>query len=148
MSRVKDPKDFWSGILFIAFGCAGLWFGRNYAVGSLSRMGPGFFPTMMSIALLATGALLLARSLVVSGEPIERVALLPQLLILASIVVFGLLIERVGLAASVLAVAAISGIAAQGLRWFELAALAVAMSAFSVALFVYLLGQQIPVWMP
>ena len=146
MSRVKDQKDFWSGILFIAFGCAGIWFGRNYAIGSLSRMGPGFFPMMMSIALIGTGAFVLARSLVVPGEPIERIALLPQLLILAAIVAFGLLIERVGLAVSVMAVAVISGIAAQGLRWYELLALALAMSALSVALFVYLLGQPIPVW--
>src|SRR5688572_9566152 len=148
MSRVKDQKDFWSGILFIAFGCAGLWFGRNFAVGTLSRMGPGFFPMMMSFALMGTGALLVARSLIVAGEPIERIALWPQLLILAAIVAFGLLIERVGLAVAVVDVAAVSGLAAQGLRWFELVALAVAMSAFSVVLFVYLLGQPIPVWVP
>jgi hypothetical protein len=146
MSRVKDQKDFWSGILFIAFGCAGLWLGRNYAIGSLSRMGPGFFPVMMSVALIGTGAFLLARSLIASGEPVERIALWPQLLVLAAIVGFGLLIERVGLAVAVIAVAVISGIAAQGLRWFELAALALATSALSVALFVYLLGQPIPVW--
>jgi putative tricarboxylic transport membrane protein len=146
MARVKDQRDFWSGILFIAFGCAGLWFGRNYAVGSLSRMGPGFFPMMISIALVGIGAFLLARSLVAAGEPVERIAFWPQLLILGGIVGFGLLIERVGLAVSVSAVAVISGIAAQGLRWFELAALALAMSALSVALFVYLLGQPIPVW--
>ena len=146
MSRVRDQKGFWAGILFIAFGCAGLWFGRNYAIGTLSRMGPGFFPMMMSVALIGIGAFILARSLVVPGEPIERIAFLPQLLILAAIVVFGLLIERVGLAASVIAVAVISGIAAQGLRWFELAALALAMSALSVVLFVNLLGQPIQVW--
>jgi hypothetical protein len=146
MSRVKDRKDFWSGVLFIAFGCAGLWFGRTYAIGTLSRMGPGFFPMMMGIALIGTGGVLLARSLVSSGEPIERIAVWPQILILAAIVAFGLLIERVGLAVSVIAVAVISGIAAQGLRWFELAALAIATSALSVALFTYLLGQPIPVW--
>ena len=146
MARVKDQKDFWSGILFIAFGCVGPWFGRNFPVGTLSRMGPGFFPMMMSIALAGTGGFLVARSLIVAGEPIERIALLPQLFILAAIVAFGLLIERVGLAVSVIAVAVISGIAARGLRWFELAALALAMSALSVALFVYLLGQPIPVW--
>jgi putative tricarboxylic transport membrane protein len=146
MSRVKDRKDFWSGVLFIAFGCAGLWFGRTYAIGTLSRMGPGFFPMMMGIALIGTGGVLLARSLVSSGEPLERIAVWPQVLILGAIVAFGLLIERVGLAVSVIAVAVISGIAAQGLRWFELAALAIATSALSVALFVYLLGQPIPVW--
>jgi hypothetical protein len=146
MARVKDQRDFWSGILFIAFGCAGLWLGRNYAVGTLSRMGPGFFPIMMSVALVGIGGFLLARSLVVSGEAVERIALWPQLLILGAIVGFGLLIERVGLAVSVIAVATASGIAAQGLRWFELVALALVMSALSVALFVYLLGQPIPVW--
>src|SRR5262245_38772879 len=146
MSRVKDQKDFWSGILFIAFGCAGLWFGRSFLVGTLSRMGPGFFPMMMSLALIGTGGFLVLRSLVVAGEPIERIALLPQLLILAAIVAFGLLIERIGLALSVIAVAVSSGVAARGLRWFELAALALAMSGLSVALFVYLLGQPIPVW--
>lgn len=146
MSRVKDQKDFWSGILFIAFGCAGIWFGRRYAVGNLSSMGPGFFPLMMSIAVIAVGGFLLARSLVVPGEPIERVAFIPQILILASIVVFGLLIERVGLAVAVMAVAIISGLAARGLRWYELIALALIMSALCVILFVYLLGQPIQVW--
>ena len=146
MARMKDQKDFWSGILFIAFGCAGLWLGRNYAIGSLSRMGPGFFPMLMSVALVGTGGFLLVRSLVTAGEPIERIAFWPQLLILAGIVGFGLLIERVGLAVSVIAVAVVSGIAARGLRWFELAALALAMSALSVVLFVHLLGQPIPVW--
>src|SRR5262245_57343931 len=105
MSRVKDQKDFWSGILFIVFGCAGLWFGRFYALGTLTQMGPGFFPMMMSVALIGIGGVLLARSLIVEGAPIERIALWPQLLILAAIVGFGLLIERVGLAVSVMAVA-------------------------------------------
>jgi hypothetical protein len=148
MSRVKDPRDFWSGLLFIAFGCAGLWIGRNYPVGTLVRMGPGFFPLTMCLALLGIGAFVLARSLVVAGEPLERTAVWPQILILVAIVAFGLLIERIGLAVAVMAVAVVSGIAAQGLRWFELVALALSMSAISVALFVYLLGQPIPVWVP
>ncbi len=146
MLRVKDQKDFWSGVLFIAFGCAGAWIGRNYALGTLAKMGPGFFPMMISIALVGIGGFLLARSLVVAGEPVERSAIWPQALILAAIVAFGLLIERVGLAVAVIAVAVISGVAAQGLRWFELAALALAMSALSVVLFVHLLGQPTPVW--
>jgi hypothetical protein len=38
MARVKDHKDFWSGVPFIAFGCAGLRFGRDFPVGTLSRI--------------------------------------------------------------------------------------------------------------
>jgi hypothetical protein len=148
MSRVKDQRDFWSGILFIAFGSAALWIGRSYPAGTLIHMGPGFFPMMMGVALVGIGGFVLIRSLVVAGEPMERFAIWPQLLILTAIVAFGLLIERVGLAVAVIAVAVVSGIAAQGLRWYEMAAMALGMSALSVALFVYLLGQPIPVWVP
>jgi hypothetical protein len=146
MLKVKDQKDFWSGILFIAFGCAGLWFGRDYIVGTAARMGPGYFPLMMSLALVGIGGFLLVRSLLIAGGPIERSALWPQLLILSAIVVFGLLIERLGLAVAVAAVALISGFAAHGMRWFELLVLALVLAATCVLLFVYFLGQPIPVW--
>jgi hypothetical protein len=146
MVKVRDQKDFWSGILFIVFGCAGLWFGRNYAVGTAARMGPGYFPMLMSLALVGIGGFILARSLIGGSGRIERIAVWPQLQILAAIVAFGLLIERVGLAVSVIAVIVISGIATQGLRWYELATLAVVMAGICVGLFVYLLGQPIPVW--
>jgi hypothetical protein len=146
MVSVRDPKDFWSGLLFIAFGCAGLWFGRHYAIGTAARMGPGYFPLLLSLGLLAIGGFIMLRSLVVSGEPIERIALLPQVLIVAAIVVFALLIERVGLAVSVAAAALLCGLAARGQRWFEPIALAVGLSIACVVLFVYVLGQPIPIW--
>ena len=38
MVRVRSPQDFWAGILFILFGCAALWFGRDYAFGTLTKM--------------------------------------------------------------------------------------------------------------
>ncbi|MCC6949624.1 MAG: tripartite tricarboxylate transporter TctB family protein [Bradyrhizobiaceae bacterium] len=146
MLKVRDQRDFWSGILFMAFGCAGLWFGRNYAIGTAARMGPGYFPMMMSLALLGIGGFILARSLVAGSDTIERIAFWPQLQVLAAILAFGLLIERVGLAVSVAAVILISGFSAQGLRWHELIALALVMAAVCVGLFVHLLGQPIPVW--
>ena len=146
MPTVKDPKDFWSGILFAAFGCAGLWFGRDYIVGTAARMGPGYFPLLMSLALVGLGGFLLVRSLVIAGDPIERSALRPQLLILTAIVIFGITIERLGLAAAVAAVALISGFAARDVRWFERLLLAVGLAAACVVLFVYFLGQPIPVW--
>ena len=146
MLRVKSPQDFWSGILVIAFGCAGLWFGRDYVIGTAARMGPGYLPLVLSLALVALGAVILARSLVLDGAPIERSAIRPQLLILAAIVLFGLLIERAGLAVSVAAVTIVSGLATREVRWIELGVLAIALAAACGVRFVYLLGQPIPVW--
>ena len=88
MIRVKNPQDFWAGILFVGFGGAALWIGRVYAFGTLSKMGPGYLPAVLSGALLVIGGVLIARALAIGGPPIERSKLIPQLFILAAIVVF------------------------------------------------------------
>src|SRR4029077_17855455 len=62
MVRVRSPQDFWAGILFILFGCAARWFGRDYAFGPLTKMGPGYLPAVLSWALVAIGGLLTARA--------------------------------------------------------------------------------------
>ena len=41
MSFIRNPKDFWSGVLFIAFGLAAVIIARDYAMGTAGRMGPG-----------------------------------------------------------------------------------------------------------
>ena len=48
-------KDFLSGLMFIAFGLAALYFGRKLAMGTAVRMGPGYVPHMLAyICLLYT----------------------------------------------------------------------------------------------
>ena len=72
MVRVKSPQDFWAGILFILSGSAALWIGRDYAFGTLTRMGPGYLPAVLSCALVAVGAVLTVRALALAGPAIER----------------------------------------------------------------------------
>jgi hypothetical protein len=146
MIRVKNPQDFWAGILFVVFGGAALWIGRVYAFGTLSKMGPGYLPTVLCWALLGIGGVLIARALAIGGPPIERSKLKPQLFILAAIVVFALAIERLGLAPAVVLVAVTAALASHDLRWIEAIALAVALAALCVVLFVHLLGQPFTVW--
>ena len=50
-------KDFLSGLMFVAFGLAALYFGQHLAVGTPVRMGPGYVPRMLSMILLALGVL-------------------------------------------------------------------------------------------
>src|SRR5438552_14866437 len=97
MIRVKNPQDFWAGLLFLAVGCLALWFGRNYAFGTATKMGPGYMPTVLSWGLVLIGAFLSLRALALVGPSIEGSLIRPQIFILLAIVVFGLLIERVGL---------------------------------------------------
>ena len=146
MVRVKNPQDFWSGILFIVFGALALWFGRDYAIGTLNRIGPGFLPVMLSVGLLAVGGLLALRALAIDGPAIEKSQVVPQLVILAAIAVFAFGIERLGLALTVAAVAVTASFAKRGMHWLEVIGLGVGLSALCVVLFVELLGQPFMVW--
>jgi hypothetical protein len=146
MVRVKNPQDFWAGILFIAFGGLALWLGRNYAMGTLSKIGPGFLPVVLSIGLLGVGGVLALRALAAEGPAIEKSQVLPQFFILAAIAVFAFGIERLGLALTVMAVAVTASLARSGMRWLEVIALAIGLAVLCVLLFVQLLGQPFMVW--
>ena len=43
MAFVRHPKDFFAGLIFVAFGLAAVIVGSNYSLGSAARMGPGIF---------------------------------------------------------------------------------------------------------
>ena len=146
MVRVRNPQDFWAGILFIAFGGLALWLGRDYAMGTLAKIGPGFLPVLLSIGLLGVGGVLALRALAIEGPPIEKSQVLPQAFILAAIAVFAFGIERFGLALTVVAVAVTASFARRGMHWLEVIALAIGIAVLCVLLFVHLLGQPFMVW--
>ncbi len=55
MLRVKSPQDLGAGLVFLMIGGAGLYFGSDLTFGSSARMGPGYFPTLLSILIIAIG---------------------------------------------------------------------------------------------
>ena len=56
MSVIKNQKDLGAGLLYIAFGAVGFYIAREYGMGQASRMGPGYFPTVLSSRLILFGA--------------------------------------------------------------------------------------------
>jgi hypothetical protein len=61
--QIKSPKDFWAGLMFIAFGLFfALWAIYNYQMGSAVRMGPAYFPAVLGGLLAFLGALVLVES--------------------------------------------------------------------------------------
>jgi hypothetical protein len=90
-------KDFLSGLMFIAFGLAALYFGRKLAMGTAVRMGPGYVPHMLAYIMMGLGFLITIVALVTAGEPAEAPKWRPITLVTIGIVVFALLFERAGL---------------------------------------------------
>src|SRR6185437_8802334 len=87
-------KDFLSGLLFISFGLAALYFGRHLAMGTAVRMGPGFVPHMLAYILIGLGLIISVVAVVTNnGEMTELPRWKPITLVTIGIFVFAALFE-------------------------------------------------------
>jgi hypothetical protein len=144
--RIRNQRDFAAGVMFLAFGLVGAIVGRSYDMGAAGRMGPGYFPAMLSGGLLLFGLVIGLRGLVIDGQPVEQIALRPLLAVLGSIAVFGLTLDRLGLIISVAMVSLIMAFATPSRKWVEVILSAAVMSLFCVLVFVVGLDQQMKIW--
>ena len=98
MPSIRHPKDFWAGVLFVAIGLASIVYGARYTLGVAARMGPGYFPRILGILLIALGAILALRALRVPGAPLPLFHWRPIVIVLGSVVLFGAIVQKVGVA--------------------------------------------------
>jgi Tripartite tricarboxylate transporter TctB family len=92
------------------------------------------------------GAILVARSLFVAGEPIDPIQFRPLSIIAIGVVLFGVLLEPLGLVIALIVVTLVAAFAGRDWRPLEAAGLAVALAAFSVGIFVVALRLPLPIW--
>lgn len=144
-SFVRNPKDFWSGIMFLAISLATVVIAREYPMGTAGRMGPGFFPAALGWVLAAISIVTLIGSCTTKGEPLERFAGKDMLLILGSVVLFGFLVRGAGLALAIPVLILVSAFGSAKFRWPAAVALAIGATVFCVLLFVKALGLPLPV---
>ena len=144
---IRAPKDFWSGLMFIAFGTVALLAARDYSLGSAGKMGPGYFPLLLGYVLAFIGAILVARSFILQGGRVGRLSLLPLALVVFGVCLFAFSIETLGLVIAVAVVTIVSALASRkDFRPLEAGLLAAALASFAAGLFVYTLRLPLPLW--
>ena len=146
MFRVKAPRDFGAAIAIMLIGIAGLYFGADLTMGTAGRMGPGYFPRLLSWLIVAIGAFIGMKSLFTEGPPIEAPVFRPMFFVLLSIIVFGYMMYYVGLAITAVAMIFVSAYARKEVNLLETLIFAIGTSLFTVFVFVYALGQPLPAW--
>jgi len=147
-SFIRDPKDFWSGVIFVFFGLAAVIIGRDYAMGSAGRMGPAYFPTILGGLLALIGVASVIRSLITKGEEIGRFAVKEAFLVLLAVVLFGVLVRDAGLFPATVVLVMLSGFASSKFKWGPFLAVAIGLAIFSVLVFVKGLGLPMPMFGP
>ena len=144
--RIRAPKDFWSGLMFCGFAAVAILAARGYSLGTAGKMGPGYFPLLLGAVLAGLGLILVGRSFVLDGEPVARLHVLPIAVIAFAVAMFGLMIEPFGLVVTLAVLTVVIAWAGAEFRLVEIAVLAAVLIAFSVGVFVYLLGLPIALW--
>jgi Tripartite tricarboxylate transporter TctB family len=146
--RIKNFKDFYTGLLFMLFGAAFTWGAVRYSMGNAAKMGPGYFPFILGGLLTVLGVIVFTRSLVSASDDssVGRIFIKPALLMFGSIAAFALLLRTAGLVVSIFAIILISSLASDESRFKETLISAVVLCLASLAMFVYGLNLRIPVW--
>ena len=140
--NVMSQKDFWAGLMFIAFGTFAIFESRSYSMGTLFQMGPGYFPTYLGAIMIVIGAITAGNAFRAGSKGFGRWGWRPLLWLSAAFAAFAQLIEGAGFVPALLALIIASSLAGRDTRPLELVVLIAVLITGSVALFIY--GLELP----
>ena len=141
----RNPKDFWTGLIYLFVGCGALIISRDYDMGTALKMGPAYFPTILSVLLMGIGIISVLRSFLKSGSPIGVVAWKGLVLIVASTILFGMIVRGAGLIIALPLLVIVSASASARFSWKTTLAEAVGITVFCIVVFLKGLGVPLPI---
>jgi hypothetical protein len=146
--RIRRPKDFLAGGMFFCFGVAAMGLSLNLTIGSAAQMGPGYFPFALGAFLVVLGVVILLRGLRGAGGLPEWPALQfkPLATVLLSVVLFSLILRPLGLLLATALLVVLASRASHEFRWQEAVLNAAVLTVVVLAVFVFFLEFQLPIW--
>jgi uncharacterized membrane protein len=146
--KIRDQKNFWSGVMFIAFGLFFAGWAQQYDMGSAARMGPAFFPTLLGGLMFLLGVIVLIEGLATEHadgkiEPFNFKALV---LVLGAVIAFGLLLRPAGLFVALFVLIGVSAFGSHEFKLRDILLLSIGLSLLVYGVFIYGLNMTIPVW--
>ena len=152
MKRTIDWTDALAGVLFILFG---LLFGvqsLGLEIGTAFRMGPGYFPLVLSSILILLGLAIVASAVRDTGsEGIGALAWRGAFFILPAPIFFGLTVRGLGFVPAIFLTTLIAALASFKMRLFGALLLAAGVTIFATLVFSYGLGlpfRRFGPWLP
>ena len=158
--KIRGPRDFFGGLALIVVAAIALWASSSLPGQQGFAFGPGTAPRIFAGLLMAVGVVITVMGLVVKGPPLESFALRGPAYVLVGLLVFAatvrgihvdvasipIVIPAFGMVPATFLAFMISIFGSTEFRWVESLIAAVAMTAFCVGLFVYLLQLPFQLW--
>ncbi|MEZ5649686.1 MAG: tripartite tricarboxylate transporter TctB family protein [Burkholderiaceae bacterium] len=148
--EIRNKRDFWAGVLFVVAGLAFFSVARQYEMGTLSRMGPGWFPTVLGVVLALLGVIVLVGAMAASAErkSLPRFRARELLLVTGAVAVFAALVPMLGLVLAAVLLLLIAAAASHEFRLIETLMSILALVGLCYWVFVRGLGLQLSAWPP
>ncbi|MSO67000.1 MAG: tripartite tricarboxylate transporter TctB family protein [Pseudolabrys sp.] len=158
--KVRGPREFYGGLALIALAIIAILASSELPGQHGFAFGPGTAPRMFATMLAVAGALVVLMGLLIDGPPVESFAIRGPSYVLVAILLFAGMIRGIdlnmiglpfkipslGMVVSTFTAFIISIMGSSEMRWVESLIAAMVMTAFCVALFVYLLGLPFQLW--
>lgn len=142
--KVHDHQSLAGGLLLTAVGIFATVHAARYTFGSISHMGPGFFPTILGALLTMLGMLIFLLALKSRIRTRIQIRWRGLNFVLIAIVVFSLTLENLGLIPSVFITVILASMSDPNTDWRQRLILSVCITLFTVLVFKYLLGMILP----
>lgn len=136
----RDYRDVIGGLALLLIGSGVAFYAFNtYPMGTLRRMGPGFFPAYLGVLLAVLGAIIMGPALFRAGPKIPSIEWRALSLISLSGVFFALTLNRLGIIPAVMGVVILSSRADDKLSLRASVIYAACLAAACWAIFAYAL---------
>jgi putative tricarboxylic transport membrane protein len=145
-SPIRSSKDFLTGMIYMTIGTGAVLIAilGDYKIGTAIRMGPAYFPLVLSLLLIGIGLVSLVRSFIQPGTPIGAFTGKGLLLVVVPTFLFGLLVRGAGLIVALPLLVVVSAYASRQFRWGPTLVLAAGLTVFCSLVFLKGLGVPLP----
>lgn len=149
MALKLNKHEFYAGGLMMLIGLGTLFGSLEYKVGTLSRMGPGYFPMLLGIILIIISAAIIASPTHESEKAADdegKILYRPWVCVVLGMVLFAVLGKYGGLVIATFAVVTVSALGDDANSLKTAALLGAIITIFAVGVFHYGLRMQIPLF--
>ena len=141
---LRSNKDFLSGLMFTGTGALGIYMAQDYPMGSALRMGPGYFPIVLSAVLILFGIYCFVQGLLKPQEITANWSVRALIILPLATVIFGILMEHAGFIPALIVLVFVSAAAGSEFKFLEVLYMAIGLTVGSWALFIWGLGLPYP----
>jgi putative tricarboxylic transport membrane protein len=145
-SRIRNPRDFYGGLVLVLLALFMLWASSDLPGMRGFAFGPGTAPRIFAIILAVLGLGVMLLGLLTDGPGLEKYAIRGPVFITASTLIFAMTIRHFGLIIASYVSIVVAAFGTTEVRWLETLIWGAVLTAFCCLLFPIALNLPLQLW--